>query len=267
MEGFPLSGPGIGVVLDSFGRPVKESLQAASRLGLRRIELPATSSEVGPEVLSHSGRRHLLRHVAGLGLELSALGGDLGGARFSESAGLEQRLDQTRRIIEMAAELRVPVMTTHLGRFDREARQRGELGAVIRELADMADRTGTFVALETGGADPAEMASLLKEVNCEWLGACYDPASLLIDGYDPIESVGPVADRILIARARDAVSGSERRPGHETPLGYGEVDLARYLAFLEQSGYHNAAFIRRTNSDRPLEDIAEAKGRLEAMMR
>lgn len=110
------------------------------------------------------------------------------------------------------------------------------------------------------------MASLLKEVNCEWLGVCYDPASLLIDGYDPIESVEPAAGKILIARARDAISGSDRHPGHETPLGYGEVDLARYLAALDQSGYHNAAFIRRTDSDRPFQDIADAKARLEAMM-
>jgi L-ribulose-5-phosphate 3-epimerase len=261
-----LHGPGVGVVLDSFGRPVKESLQSASQLGFRQIELPATSGEVNPEVLSQSGRRHLMRHVAGLGLGLSAIGGDLGGARLSEGAGLEQRLDRTRRIIEMAADLRVPVTTTHLGRFDAEARRRGDLAAVVRELADTADRTGTFVALETGGADPGELASLLKDINCEWLGVCYDPASLLIDGYDPIGSVEPTAGKILIARARDAVAGSDRRPGHETPLGYGELDLVRYLAALDQSGYHNAAFIRRTGSDRPLEEIAEAKARLDAMM-
>ncbi len=258
--------PGVGVVLDSFGQPAKESLQSASSLGLRHIELPAVSGEVKPEALSQTGRRHLQRYVAGLGLELSAIGGDLGGARFTDVAGLEQRLDQTRRIIEMAADLRVPVMTTHLGRFGAEDRRRGTLTAVVRELADMADRAGTFVAFESGGADPGEMASLLKEIDCEWLGVCYDPASLLIDGYDPIEGVEPTAGRILIARARDAVGGSERRPGHETPLGYGEVDWTRYLAALEQGGYHNAAFIRRTDSDRPLHDIAEAKARLEAMM-
>lgn len=258
--------PGVGVVLDSLGRPVKESLQAASQLGLRQIELPAASGEISPEELSQTGRRHLLRHVAGLGLQLSALGGDLGGARFGDPALLEERLDRTRRIIELAADLRVPVLTTHLGRVDVEARRRGDLVAVVRELADMADRTGTFVAFETGGADPAETVALLKEVNCEWLGVCYDPASLLIEGYDPIAGVEPSAGRILIARARDAVGGSGRRPGHETPLGRGEVDFVRYLAALDESGYRSVPFIRRTNSDRPLQDVAEAKARLEAIM-
>lgn len=262
-----MRGPDIGVVLDSLGRPVKESLQSAARLGLRHIEMPAVSGEISPDALSKTGRRHLQRYVAGLGLQLSALGADLGGPRFSDSHNLEHHLDCTRRIIELAADLHVPVLTTHLGRFDANSIQRGKLKDVMRELADMADRTGTFVALETGGTDPAEMGSLLKQVNCEWLGVCYDPASLLIDGYDPIASVEPTAGHILIARARDAVSGNERRPGHETPLGFGEVDWARYLAFLEQSGYNNAAFLRRTDSDHPLQDIADAKARLEAMLR
>lgn len=261
-----MRGPEVGVVLDSLGQPVKESLLAASRLGLRRVELPAVSGEVSPETLSQSGRRHLGRHAAGLGLQLSALGGDLGGPRFADSIASEERLDRTRRIIEMAAEMRVPVVTTHLGRFGSDARGRDMLTAVMRELADIADRAGTFMAFETAGVDPGEMVSLVREVNCDWLGVCYDPASLLIDGYDPIEGVGSAAGRILIARARDAVGGSDRRPGHETPLGYGEVDWARYLAMLDQAGYNNAAFIRRTESDRPLQDIAEAKARLEAMM-
>ncbi|NLE60332.1 MAG: sugar phosphate isomerase/epimerase [Planctomycetes bacterium] len=262
-----MRGPEVGVVLDSLGQPVKESLQSASRLGLRRIEMPAVGGEVSPDVLSQTGRRHLQRYVAGLGLQLSALGGDLGGSRFGDNSVLEERLERTRRIIEMAADLRVPVLTTYLGRFDSNALRRGDLTSVVHELADMADRMGTFVAFESGGTDPSEMASVLKEVDCQWLGVCYDPASLLIDGYDPIASAEPTAGKILIARARDAVSGSERRPGHETPLGHGEVDWARYLAFLEQSGYNNAAFLRRTESDRPLQDIAEAKAHMEAMMR
>jgi L-ribulose-5-phosphate 3-epimerase len=257
-------GPGVGVVLDSFGQPVRDSLQSASRLGLRQLELPVASGEVSPDVLSHTGRRHLLHYVKGLGLELSALGGDLGGSRFAGGGGSEERLERTRKIVEMAADLHVPIMTTHLGRVDMTNR-RGEVAEVLRELADVADRTGTFVAFETASVDPARFVSLLREVNCDWLGVCYDPASLLIDGYDPLESIGPAAGRILIARARDAVGGSERRPGHETPLGYGEIDFARYLAMLDQAGYRHAAFIRRTDSEHPLEDITDAKKLLESL--
>ncbi|HOL27649.1 MAG: sugar phosphate isomerase/epimerase family protein [Phycisphaerae bacterium] len=259
--------PGPGVVLDSFGQPAKEALQAAARLAFREVELPAVEGDVDPANLSRTGRRHLLHYVSGLGLQLSALGGDLGGARFADSASLEWRLEKTRQIIELAAELKVPVVTTHLGRVDQQAVERGHVAEVVRELADMADRTGTFVAIETGGADPAVLGNLLKQVGAPVLGAAYDPAGLLIEGFEPMAGMEPLADRILNARIRDAVAGTGSRPGRETPVGQGQIDFAEYLAMLDQAGYCGTAFIRRTDAERPLDEVAEAKRRIERLIR
>ncbi|MBI4581137.1 MAG: sugar phosphate isomerase/epimerase [Planctomycetes bacterium] len=258
---------GLGVVLDSFGQPMKEAIESAARLGFRRIELPAASGPVEPSELGRTGRRHLLRLVRGLGLELSALGGDLGGNRFMDGSRVEERLDRTRAIVELAAELRVPIVTTHLGRLDERAVERGLLAEVTQQLADLADRTGTFVALETGGADPATLAGLLGRVNAPALGVCYDPASLLIEGFEPLAGIEPLASSILIARARDAVAGSPRHAGREVALGAGQLDLPEYLAALDQAGYRNVPFIRRTESEHPLADLAEAKRRLESVIR
>ena len=258
---------GIGVVLDSFRLPVKEALQSAANLGLREVELSAATDEVDPAGLSRTGRRHLSRYVLDLGLRLSALGGDLGGTRFNDGAKLEQRLNRTRRIIELAAELHVPIVTTHLGRVDDEALRRGYVRQAIEYLAEVADRASIRVAFETGSADPQVVADLLGEVDCRELAACYDPASLLIDGLDPLAGVEPLADRIVIARARDAVAGAPGRPGHETPLGDGQLDLAEYLAALDQAGYRGVAFIRRTDAERPREEIADAKARIERLLR
>ncbi len=259
--------PDIGVVLDSFGQPVKDALHSASRLGFRQVEMPATSEEVEPGRLSRTGRRDLLHYVGDMGLRLSALGGDLGGARFGDSSALEQRLEKTRAILEMARDLRVPLVTTHLGRVSEEALTKGHLGEAVRYLAEAADRTGTLLALETGGGAPGLIARVLRDVNCPLLGACYDPASLLIEGYSPLSGVEPLADRILIARVRDALAGSSDRPGRETRLGEGELDLAEYVAALDQAGYHNTAFVRRVRSERPFEDLADARARLESLLR
>src|SRR5690606_18135078 len=167
----PSSQPRIGVTLDSFNQPARQALQSAARLAFREVELPAVSGEVDPANLSQTGRRHLLHYVNSQGLRLAALGGDLGGARFNDSAPIERRLDKTRQIIELAAALKVPVVTTHLGRVDQEALERGYVLEAVRELADMADRTGTFVALETGGGDPGALGNLLREVDTPVLGA------------------------------------------------------------------------------------------------
>jgi sugar phosphate isomerase/epimerase len=224
--------------------------------------MPVVSGSVEPSELSRTGRRQLLHFIRGLGLQLAALGGDLGGQRFMDSRRVEQRLNETRAIIEMAAELRVPLVTTQLGRVDDESLQRGFLVEAVEHLAEIADRTGTFIALETAGTTPDKLADLLRRINAPSLGVCYDPGSLLLEGADPVAGIAAVANSILIARARDAVAGSPQRPGREVPLGAGELDLPAYLAQLDQAGYRNVPFIRRTESEHPLEDVAEAKRRL-----
>ncbi len=255
-----------GVVLDSFGQPVKEAMQSAAQLGFRKVELPAVTGPVEPGELSRTGRRHLLHFVQGLGLELAALGGDFGGNRLMDPARLEQRLDKTRALMEMAAELRVPMLTTHLGRVDERALQKGTLAEVLRHIAGLSDRTGTLVAFETGGADPVALADLLRQVDSPTLGTCYDPASLVMDGYDALAGIEPLASSIFIARARDATAGTPGRSGREVPLGSGQVDLEEYLANLDQAGYRNVTFIRRTDSDRPLSELAAAKRRLDSLL-
>jgi sugar phosphate isomerase/epimerase len=257
----------LGVVLDSFGQPVKEAMQSASRMGFGQVELPAVSGSVDPAELSQTGRRHLLRFTGDLGLRLSALGSDFGGNRFMDSGRVEQRLEKARAIVEMAAELHVPIVTTHLGRMDEDALKRGYLFEAIEHLADISDRTGTFIAFETGGAAPTLLRDLIRRINSPTVGVCYDPASLLMDGYEPLGGIEPVASSILIARARDAMAGSPNNPGREVSLGTGQIDLAEYLAALDQAGYKNVPFIRRTDSERPLVDLAEAKRRLEAVLR
>jgi len=236
-------------------------------LNLREIELPLTSRELEPAQLSRTGPRDLTHLVSSLGLNLSALGGDLGGARFTDSSAVEQRLEKTRRIMETAAELRVPVVTTHLGLISSETLKRGYLHEALRHLAEVSDRTGTRLAIDTGSGDPQAIADLLKEIGSVGLGACYDPASLVMQGFDPLAAVDPLADRIFLSHVRDAVAGSERRPGYETPMGEGQVDLPEYLAALDQAGYRGVQLIRRSGATHPLEDIADAKSRLERFIR
>lgn len=257
---------GIGITLDSFHQPPRESLQLAAKLAFREVELPAVGGDVDPVNLSRTGRRHLLHFVSGLGLRLSALGGDLGGGRSNDSAHIERRLDKARQILEMAAELKVPVVTTHLGRVDEASIKQGHVVEAVRELASIADRTGTFVALDTSGADPAALGGLLREINAPVVGACYDPAGLLIDGLDPLAGVEPLANHILAARIRDALAGSGARPGRETPIGEGQVDFAEYLAMLDQAGFRATPFIRRTGADDPIKELAAAKRRIEALI-
>lgn len=258
--------PGLGLVLDGAARRPRELLQAAAGAGFRQIELPTVAGDLAPENLSRSGQRALSHFVAGLGLELSALGGDVGGRRFGDPGTADQLLDKTRRIMELAATLKVPVVTTHLGSANEHALRQGHLRQVMQELADLSDRTGTLLTVETGGADPQTLAGLFREIDCPTLGACYDPASLLIDGFDPLAGVDALAERIRLARVRDALAGAGDRPGRETAVGQGQIDLPAYLAALDQAGYRGTAFLRRSQADRPVEGWADARHKLESWL-
>jgi len=256
----------LGVFLDGWNQPIKEALRSASRLSFREIEVPAVAGDIDPAQLSRSGRRDFLHYLSGLGLKLSALAADSGGARFNDSTALEQKLDKTRQIIEMAAELKVPVVTTHLGLVDDESLGRGFILEAVRALAEYSDRTGTFIAVESGGGEPQRLSELIRKTNCPTIAACYDPATMLIDGFDPLAGIEPLADRIVLARVRDAVAGSPRRPGHESQIGQGQIDMTEYFAALEAAGYRGTAFIRRAQSERPLQDIADAKKHVESLL-
>lgn len=256
----------LGLVLEGLGEPVKDALRSVARLAFRELELPATFPEIDPARLSRTGRRDLQHYLGELGLRLSALGGDLGGARFTDGGRLEERLGKTRQIMELAAELRVPVVTSHLGPVNELTLKSGLLQQALGHLAEVADRTGTVLAFETASADPVAVAGLLRNVNSPALAACYDPGSLLIDGMDPLAGVAPLADRIVIARIRDAVGGTGQRAGRETAIGQGQLDVPAYLGALEEAGYRSIPFLRRTQSEHPIQELVEAKRRLGSLL-
>ncbi len=258
----------IGVEIDSFRRSAKEALRQASALGLRPVQLSAATGDVSPEALGDTGRRHLRRYVDGLGLTLAGLGADLGGRRFADSAHSDERLDRTRRILELASELRVPLVTARVGALRSGDDPRTELvAAALEQVADHADRTGVVFAIETAESTPGLLQAVLKRIDCPYVRAAYDPAALLMEGDDPVAGVQPLADQVVFSFARDAVQGSAERPGCETPLGTGDIDFAACLAALEEAGYHGPQILRSTSSEDPVRDIAAAKEHLERILR
>lgn len=82
----------LGLDLGDLRLPAKEAIRAASELSMSTIEIPSAAGELSPEHLSSTGRRHLARYVAGLGLDIAALRADVPGAHFTDPAGAELRV-------------------------------------------------------------------------------------------------------------------------------------------------------------------------------
>jgi L-ribulose-5-phosphate 3-epimerase len=83
----------IGVIVDSFQVGVKEGLLKAKQVGADGVQMYAVQGELDPAGLSAAARKEWKSYIDGLGLEISALVGDLGGHGFQD-AGAKPREDR-----------------------------------------------------------------------------------------------------------------------------------------------------------------------------
>jgi sugar phosphate isomerase/epimerase len=261
----------LGVCIDDLRLPGPEAIQQAARMGYRAIQIGTVASEFEPQRFCETARRHLRRFVNDQNLEIAALLVDIGGLRFGDPARLEEGIDRTVAAIQMAAQMHVPIVAVELGPVVPEDTH---IEQSLRQLAQTCDSTGTFLALQTGYTDPEEMARMIRNLGGSTLRACYDPAALLLGGFEALPGIGPPAGQIILAYVRDAIagrgsqSGGGRAPqGRETALGEGELDLAEYLAALQEAGHFVPLIVRRTQAMHPVVELSKAKEALEAVVR
>ena len=250
----------IGLDVGDLRLPVKPALQTASQLNVRAIELPAVEGDVSPRALSSSGRRHLRHYLAGLGLELTALGADVPHTRLTDAVTSGDRVERTLEIIELAAALGVPTVTAAapaLTHPDTGAPAEVALAA-LAQIADRADLCRVQYALRPHADRAPELARLLRQLDCPYLKLCVDPAALVMSGVNPVAVVEQLPDAVTLAHARDGTVGRDGRLGVETRLGEGEVDLVGFWDALREAGYRGPHIVRRTEAAAPAAELAEA---------
>lgn len=223
----------------------------------------ARRDEISPANLSESGRRHLKRICSGLGLQAAALTCDAAGSGLADSATVEQYVERTFRVLELAADLGVPVVTGDIGRATDPAGGGIDPTAVgaLAAIATQADRVGVLFGVQTGADEPAVLDEVSRLVSAPSLMVCLDPGMLARFGHDPIQAAGTLAEEIVLAHVCDATRGGSERPGIDTALGRGSVDLRAFLAHLEAAGYARPYILRRRGAQRPRADL-EADGKV-----
>ena len=83
----------------------------------------------------------------------------------------------------------------------------------------------------------------------------YDPANLLVNGFDPVKGIIPLHRRIAHVHARDARRSTVSRGAQEVPLGAGDVD---WLSFVGVAGGDR---VSRLADDRTRDGGGSAQGR------
>jgi len=244
----------VGIITASLPIDTKGALRKAKEIGAHGVQLWVVNNELDPKVLTPSGRQDLVDFMADLGLERSALCGDIGG--FADPAAVDERIAHTKLMFDLCVDLHTPILTTHIGVVpeDADSRAYAALVEAVREVAEYAANRDCCFATETGPESGESLAEFLRAVDSAGAQANYDPANLCMAGFDPIGDVYALKDFIVHTHAKDGLASKSE----EVPLGQGDVDFPAYLAALREIGYDGYLTIERECGDDPVADIVEA---------
>ncbi|GGG11762.1 hypothetical protein GCM10010912_65270 [Paenibacillus albidus] len=276
----------IGVIVDSFQVGVKEGLRKAKEAGADGVQIYAVQGEFDPAQLSQTARREWKDYIASLGLEISALVGDLGGHGFQDPAQNRAKIDKSKRIMELAKELGTDIVTTHIGIVppNQDSPIYETMHIACEELSRYAHEMNAYFAIETGPETATRLKTFLDGLGAKGVSVNFDPANMvMVTGDDPVQGVHTLKDYIVHTHAKDGVklghidprdvygeygyeapaldhekiaemaeSGSAFR---EVPLGAGSVDWNAYLQALNDIGYKGYLTIEREVGSNPEADI------------
>jgi sugar phosphate isomerase/epimerase len=275
----------IGVIVDSFGVGVKEGLIKAKAAGADGVQIYAVKGEFEPGALSPSARREWKAYIESLGLDISALVGDLGGHGFQDPALNPAKIQKSKEILELAMELGTNIVTTHIGIVpdDPNSRIYDSMHRACEELSRFASDMGAYFAIETGPETAAHLKAFLDGLGTKGVSVNFDPANMvMVTGDDPVQGVYTLRDYIVHTHAKDGIKrasidprdvygeyGYEKELDHakiaemaesgaaflEVPLGEGGVDWDGYLNALNEIGYGGYLTIEREVGSNPEADI------------
>jgi len=247
----------VGVFVDGFRKPVAEGLKLAAKLGADSFQVYITGGEMLAATMGAAQRREFVKRYQDLGLKLSATCGDFG-LNFGDAAVMQQKEPQLKAAIQQTVDLGARIMTTHIGCVgqDPDGSRERTMVANLKRLGDYAQGMGVTLATETGLESGKRLRGLLDASGSKGIGANFDPATRVMNGFDHPQAVRDLYPFIVHTHAKDGVRVNGKAA--EVPLGEGGVDFPKYVALLTGLGYQGAFTIEREVGDDPVGDIGRA---------
>ncbi len=270
----------IGVITDCFKINTKEAIKKAGALGLDGVQIYATTGEFSPETLDCAKKEEYKNLLKEHGLVVSALCGDMEGFGFEKAEDNPERIEKTKRIVDLAVEFGSKVVTTHIGVIPAdksEPRYKVMLDA-LTECGLYAKSKGVTLAIETGPEKAITLLAFIEDTK-GGVGVNLDPANFtMVTQQDAVEAVQILKDYIVHTHVKDgkcldksqnpvdvyhafALGGVDALNAcegfQEMPVGDGDVDWTNYLKALKNIGYNGFLTIERECGDTPEKDIIQ----------
>lgn len=195
-----------GVITNCFKRPLEESLELAGQMGFDGVQIYATRGEFSPATLTTGRKSEIRRLLERHHLEISALCGDMGGHGFAIARDNPERIEQTKRIVDLAGEFDALVVTTHIGVIpeDKSEPQYATMLSALRQCGAYAAERGVTLAIETGPEKIRTLLAFLSDIEAG-VGVNLDPANLvMVTDEDPVEAVKLLKEYIVHTHAKAA---------------------------------------------------------------
>lgn len=251
-----------GAFLSSFRLDFRNALKKAQEIGLAGIQLSSLKDEIDVENISPRKAAEIAKIFKDHNLVISAVCGDIGGFAVDDESEAKKRIERTKKIMDNTRLLGVTIVQTHIG-FIPENFNADKKAQIMRkcleEVGKYGGKTGVFLATETGPEPALTMKRFLDTIRIPAIKVNYDPANLVMKGFDCIGGVRDLRDYIIHSHAKDGRKTPDAKGRREQPLGKGDVNFPEYIKAMDSIGYKGFYVIEREVGEDPAKDIAEAK--------
>jgi sugar phosphate isomerase/epimerase len=247
----------LGVRLESLGLPLRPALEEASRMAVAGVQIDA-AGELAAERVSQTGRREFRHLLRSLNMEVTALGCPLRHT-LDVSENQQPRIEHVCKTLALSYDLGAKRVIIDGPKVPEAGESRASLlREALAAIGAYGDRTGAILALETGLDSGDALASYLSTFDTGSLAVNFDPANLLLNGFDPIQNLTPLRQWLVHVHARDARRASASKTAQETALGAGDIDWMTFVAVLETMEYRGWLVVERETGENRVADIAGA---------
>ena len=271
----------IGVITDCFKTDHFEGIEIASKLGLDGVQIYATTGAFSPDTLTDEQKSSYKKLLKEKNMVISALCGDMGGYGFEIEADNPERIEKTKKIIDLAVEFDTRVVTTHIGVIpaDKASPRYKTMLDALTACGLYAKEKGVTLAIETGPEKAKTLLAFLEDTK-GGVGVNLDPANFtMVTGQDAVEAVYMLKNYIVHTHAKDGVMLDKNQDPadvyhafaiggvdalnackgfKEMPLGEGDVDWTAYINALNDIGFDGFLTIERECGDDAKGDIIKA---------
>jgi len=243
----------IGLALWSLGPTatrdqLKQRLETAVEIGVESVQPwcvddgPTKPCVLDPDRCVGAERPAVLEIIQSYGLKISGFCAQLTGpitpgkgwpaSALGDPRGLEERIEKTKKCLELAADLSAPIVTTHPGKIpsDKTSSTYNRMRDSCKDIARFGEDIGSILCIETGQEPAVTLRGFVEDIGSEALKVNYDPANML--RYGVVEGVKVLAPWIVHTHAKD-----HNPETHRATVGDGLVPWDEYIATLRSIRY------------------------------